>query len=205
MRIKKIISYANDENCYFVTADGADSGFLIDPGCDVEKIRKETSGFRIEYILLTHCHYDHIEGLNALRSETGARVASSFNCNMNIQNPKLNLSIAFSESIICEPADIILEDGETMSFCGIPVTCIHTPGHTNGGVCYLAEDNLFSGDTLFLRSVGRCDLPTGDADELMRSIKNKLYTLDDEINVFPGHGNDTMIRYEKMFNMYVRA
>ena len=85
------------------------------------------------------------------------------------------------------------------------INVITTPGHTKGGACFLIEDNLFSGDTLFLRSVGRCDFPGGDMDTLINSIKNKLYTLDDEVIVYPGHGNITKIYYEKRYNTFIKG
>ena len=115
----------------------------------------------------------------------------------------ITLSKLFSDYIKAEPADVIISDGDEIKFGNISMKVITTPGHTKGGVCYLAENDLFSGDTLFLRSVGRCDFPGGDKKELERSIREKIYTLDDDIIVHPGHGNDTKIYYEKRYNMYV--
>ena len=112
----------------------------------------------------------------------------------------------FQERVLKEePSDNILTDGAILSVGNLKIKAIHTPGHTNGGMCFLIEDHLFSGDTLFLRSIGRCDLPKGDEEALKKSIKEKLYTLDDDIIVHPGHGNDTKIYYEKRYNMYVRG
>lgn len=204
MNIERIVSFDNDENCYLVY-DETKQGAAIDPGTDggviFEKIK--SLGIKLKYILLTHCHYDHIEGMEKLKKLTGAEVCASFECNLGIQNPATNLSKLFSDYIKAEPADVIISDGDEIKFGNISMKVITTPGHTKGGVCYLAENDLFSGDTLFLRSVGRCDFPGGDQKELERSIREKIYTLDDDIIVHPGHGNDTKIYYEKRYNMYV--
>ena len=124
----------------------------------------------------------------------------------NIKNVNINLSAAaLGKSIISKDAEIILNDNEKRSFCGMDVLCLYTPGHTNCGVCYVIENSVFVGDTLFLRNVGRCDLPTGDGNVLYKSIKEKLYTLDDDYKVYCGHGNPTTIGYEKKFNFYVKG
>ena len=102
-------------------------------------------------------------------------------------------------------SDIVLKDNEELNIDGLNIKCIYTPGHTNCGVCYLINnEKLFTGDTLFLRSVGRSDLPTGDGDTLVKSIKTRIYTLDDDTEVFPGHGGQSSVGYEKKYNMYIK-
>lgn len=206
MKIERIVSYYNDENCYLVY-DEDNIGIIIDPGsdaCDIEALIKE-KGVSVSHIFLTHCHYDHIGGLEDLRKNIGAKVYASFECNQNIQNPNINMSL-FQENVIrALPADEIIDDGSVVKVGNLEIKVIKTPGHTNGGVCYLIGEDLFSGDTLFLRNVGRWDLPKGDEETLKNSIINKLYTLDDDIIVHPGHGNDTKIYYEKRYNTYVRG
>lgn len=206
MDIERIVSFDNDENCY-ILYDETKQGAVIDPGTDANIIydRIKKLGIKIKYILLTHCHYDHIEGLEKLRKITGAEVCASFECNLGIQNPTTNLSKLFSDYIKSEPADVIVSDGDTVEFGNTQIKVITTPGHTKGGVCYLADTDLFSGDTLFLRSVGRTDFPGGDSKELEKSIREKIYTLDDDTIVHPGHGNDTKVYYEKRYNMYVSS
>lgn len=198
MYIKRIVSEEMDQNCYLVSK--GNKGILIDPGIDTFKIIKETQGFEINYILLTHCHYDHIYSVNELRKSK--IVAGSKVCSDNIINPKITL--IDSEQNFERGCDIIFTDGEEKVLDGIKVKGIYTPGHTGCGICYLIEDNLFSGDTLFFGSVGRCDLPTGNAYELKNSIMNKLYVLPEETKVFPGHGRSTSIGYEKKNNLYFR-
>lgn len=206
MDIKILNNYYNDQNTYLIYQNGI--GAVVDVGYDASEIIKEAEnlGVEIKYILLTHCHYDHIEFMEELREKTGAKLISSELTSENITNPDINLSLAgLGRKIYAKKSDITLADGESIKIGDMEIKCIHTPGHTNGGVCFLAEDKLFAGDTLFLRSCGRWDLPTGDEHILAESIKNKLYTLDENITVYPGHGKSTTIGYEKKFNMIIKG
>lgn len=206
MQIERIVNFYNSQNCYLVF-DENKNGIIIDPGSECEEIEQviKDLGVTVSHIFLTHCHYDHIGGLSELRKNLNARVYASFECSQNIQNPNVNMSVFHKKVLREEPCDEILTDGTIINVGNLEIKTINTPGHTNGGVCFLIEDHLFSGDTLFLRSVGRCDLPKGDEETLKKSIINKLYTLDDDIIVHPGHGNDTKIYYEKRYNTYVRG
>lgn len=198
MNIKKIVSDEMDQNCYLVHENG--KGILIDPGYDTFKIIRETEGIEINYILLTHCHFDHIYSVNELR---GSKiVAGSILCKENIVNPKITLMS--SDVKINEKCEMFFEDGEEKNLDGINVKGIYTPGHTECGMCYLIGENLFSGDTLFYKSIGRYDLPTGDYETLENSIKNKIYNLPDEIKIYPGHGRETTVGFEKKNNLYCR-
>ena len=206
MEIKIINNIYNDENTYIVYKNG--SAFVIDPGNNDEEIINECKslGVKIEAILLTHCHYDHMEFLEELREKTNAPLMCGDNCALNIANPKINLtSLGLGRIIKAKEPQKIINDGETVNIVGIDVKCIYTPGHTNCSVCYIAENNVFAGDTLFKRNCGRWDLPTGDGETLIKSIKEKLYTLDDEMTVYSGHGANTSIGYEKNYNLVVKA
>ena len=209
MKVKTLNNYFNDENTYIVYDENTMSGIVIDPGYDADGILKALGddNVKIKYILLTHCHYDHISDLEPLREKTGAEVVSSKLTSINIGNPDINFSVSgLGYALSAKSSEIILEDGEEFDVDGLKIKCILTPGHTNGGACYLVNnEKLFSGDTLFLRSIGRSDLPTGNGEDLIASIKNKLYTLDENIEVFPGHGGATTIGYEKKYNMFVRG
>ncbi len=209
MKIKILNNYINDENTYIVYNENTNEGLVIDPGYPDNEIINfaEENKIKIKYILLTHCHYDHIEYLEPLRKKTKAKLLSSFNCSKNIGEPDINHSVSgLGYALKAEKSDMILKDGEEINLCGINVKCIYTEGHTNGGVCYLFDNKkLFSGDTLFLRSIGRSDLPTGSGEKLLESIKDKLYTLDENIEVYPGHGKSTSIGYEKKFNMFIKG
>lgn len=203
MQIKCLEDYTNGENTYVIINNG--KCVVIDPAYSLDGILQAADGAKITHIFITHCHYDHILTLNALRKKTGALLVASKYAGINIGNPLINLTAMTGDEIICDGADIIPSDGEKFIAADIEFTMLYTPGHTNGGACYLAEDSIFVGDTLFLRNVGRWDLPTGDEKMLRKSIKEKLYTLDDELTVYPGHGGKTTIGYEKKFNLYVKA
>lgn len=203
VNIKKIISFEMDQNCFLVYNGENMEGFLIDPGVDTFKILKEVenTGVCVKYILLTHCHYDHIYSVNELRG--GRKLVCGRNCAENIKNSSKSLSYVTGNEFLIDTPDIIISDNEEIILSGIKIKAIETPGHTNCSVCYLTGNTLFSGDTLFKRNVGRWDLPTGDEETLKKSIKQKLYTLPDDTVVMCGHGSDTTIGYEKNYNFFV--
>lgn len=205
MKFDAIFDNETSENTYLVYDEETKNGVIIDPGCTLDKISKliADNGVTVRYILLTHCHYDHIASLTALKEITGAKAVASEKCNENLGNIGVNLTRHGLGRDITESADIVLGDGEVVTVDSMDIRCIATPGHTDGGVCYLVGNDLWSGDTLFLRSVGRWDLPTGDYATLETSIKNKLYVLPDEVRVHPGHGSATSIGYEKKFNLCI--
>lgn len=204
MKIVRIENYRTDENCYMLINNG--QAVVIDPGSSAEVIieRAGSEGAEIKYILLTHCHYDHIEGVPELREKTGAALALTDICAKNAADKNVNMTEAgIGRAVeITEPEIILKSEAE---LCGINIKVLRTPGHTSCGCCFLAENHLFSGDTLFLRSIGRWDLPTGDEETLKKSIKEVLYSLDDDIDVHPGHGADTKIGYEKKYNFYCKG
>ena len=207
MVFKSIFHNETSENTYLLYDEETKNAVIIDPGCKIEKIENliEENGVKVKYILLTHCHYDHIESLIPLKEKTGAKIVTGDNGSKNIGDINKNLSTyALGYPISGIKSDVILSDYETLALDSLNIKCIYTPGHTDCCVCYLCENELFAGDTLFLRSVGRWDLPTGDFPTLEKSIKEKLYTLPDEINVHPGHGGSTTIGYEKKYNFCVK-
>lgn len=203
MEIKKIISFDCDENCYLI--HNGKSGILIDPGADMDKILRECEKIDIEYILLTHCHYDHLQSFEDIKKIKKSRVVSSEKCVKNMQDKIINASFLFGCEVSFSPSDMVLEDNEILKTSLGEIKCIYTPGHTSCGVCYKFENHIFSGDTLFKLSIGRWDLETSNMNELISSIKDKLYKFDDEILVHPGHGSDTTVGYEKKHNLYVKA
>lgn len=209
MKIKTLNNFQNDENTYIVFDENSKTGIVIDPGYECGEIIKaaQEDNINIKYIFITHCHYDHISALEELRENSGALLVSGDKGSINIGDPDINLSPhGLGYYLSAKKSDIILKDNEKMEIDGLSVKCIYTPGHTNCGVCYLVNDNiLFSGDTLFLRSIGRNDLPTGNGSLLEKSIKEKIYILDDNIEVYTGHGKKTSIGYEKKFNLFVKG
>lgn len=205
MIIKKVIDFEMDQNCYIVYKEDSQKCIVIDPGNSYDKLIRELdkNNLSVSDILLTHCHYDHMSEAEKLKNFTGALVSASKRCAENIKNPRLNVSVMFGENLSGDYIDNIVSEKEEFEAAGMMVKCIETPGHTDCSVCYLIENSLFSGDTLFLRTTGRWDLPTGNYDELVKSLQDKLYLLDDGIKVYPGHGNSTSIGYEKNFNMSI--
>jgi len=205
MQINIVNNYQNDQNCYIVSE--GDKAFVIDPGSNSDKIIEKANelGVKITDILITHCHYDHIIGVEGIREKTGAKLWATGECNKNAQDTVINLtSFAWDEPIKLATAEHIVSDGEEFEVCGIKVKCITTPGHTSCSTCFQCGDVIFSGDTVFLRCVGRHDLPTGNEQTLAESVRNKLYTLDDNIVLYPGHGRETTVGYEKKFNLVIK-
>jgi len=190
-------------NCYILRTEN--EAMVIDPGGDTEIIVSEIGPRNLARILFTHGHYDHIAAGNELKERFSAPIAVHEADAGMITNPILNLSEMVGEPYVSAGPDIILHGGDIFRFAETQFKIIHTPGHTMGSVCILTGDELFAGDTLFFRSVGRTDLPTGSIDELRSSIITKLYTLPDTVRVYTGHGDDTLIGEEKKHNEFVRA
>ena len=208
MKYSSVFYNETNENTWLVYDENTKNGVIIDPGCALGQIEKmiEEAGVKVRYILITHCHYDHIMSLIPLKEKTCASIVAGDKGSINIGDPDINLTEhGLGKKIENIHADIVLKDGESLILDGLEIKCIYTPGHTNCGVCYLIENDLFCGDTLFLRSCGRWDLPTGNQDVLFNSIREKLYTLPDKTVVHSGHGHDTEIGYEKKFNFCVTA
>ncbi len=207
MQFTSVFDNQTSENTYMVYDEDTLNGVIIDPGCDIEKISTmiEEKNIKIKYILLTHCHYDHIKSVSSLIEKTGAQLVAGDNCSSNIKNININLSLyGLGYEISDIKTDIVLKDNEELVLDNIKIKCIYTPGHTDCSVCYVIENEIFSGDTLFLRSCGRWDLPTGDFSTIEKSIKEKLYIFDDDMNVHPGHGGSTTIGYEKKYNFCIK-
>lgn len=208
MKFEKLQNYSTGENTYIVYDENTLNGFITDPAYGTDKIIDfvNIKNIKLKYIFITHCHYDHIENMEELREKLSLKLVCGDKAGINITDPCINLSFSgLGYEISAKKADIILNDGEEFIIDGITVKCIYTPGHTNCSVCYLIGNDMFCGDTLFLRNCGRWDLPTGNEETLIKSVKEKIYTLDENIILHPGHGNDTSIGYEKKFNFYIKS
>lgn len=207
MKIKALNNYMTDENTYMVYDENTRNGIIIDPGYDCGGILKAAAdeGVNIKYVLITHCHYDHISDMEELRKKTSAPLVSGDKASINITDPCINLSYSgLGYELSARKSDIVLKDNGEITLDSLNIKCIYTPGHTNCSVCYLINNSLFTGDTVFLRSIGRSDLPTGDSDTLINSIKTRVYSLSDNIDIYPGHGSKSSVGYEKKFNMFVK-
>ena len=188
-------------NCYMLLSDNA--AVVIDPGIFSQKVKDFLNeNFEKErLILLTHAHFDHICGAERLRADTGVKIAVGEKDAPALIDTSLSLSDKFHAHQTPFEADILLKDNEIFDVGDIEFKSLSTPGHTVGGMCYLTVKSLFSGDTLFLESVGRTDFPGGDGEALLKSIK-RLLSLDEDIEVYPGHGEPTTIEHEKLYNPF---
>lgn len=195
-----------DNNCYILGDDKSKHAVLIDAPAEAGTILDviEEEGLKLKYVLLTHSHYDHIRALDEICECTGAQVMIHAFEMDGLNDPTVNLSLYAGTESPEKAADKELVDGDIITVGDIELKVLYTPGHTVGSVCYYTEGMLFSGDTLFLRNVGRCDLPGGDFKIIKQSIKKQLYTLPDDTDVYPGHGRASSIGYEKNNNDYIQ-
>lgn len=192
-------------NCYIVSCEYTKEALVIDPGDNAEKILEkiDQENLQLKYIVNTHGHADHIGANHILKNKTNAAIAIHADDAPMLGDPKLNLSVYIGASIISDDADIILNAGDSITIGNINLSVLHTPGHTKGGICLLTEGILFSGDTLFAESIGRCDFPDGSMTDIIYSIKNQLMNLPDTVKVYPGHGPTTTIGWERNHNPYL--
>ena len=207
MRITNLPSGALQANTYLAVDEKTNEGFIVDPGGYNKVLTKEVrvNNVNIKYIILTHGHSDHICGVNEHKAEfPDAKIVAYKDEEAMLENPNLNQSPGFGVPYSTK-ADILVSDGDELKVGDVTLKFIHTPGHTEGGMCiYVKEAKaLFSGDTLFRQSIGRTDFPGGSYKEIMDSIRKKLFLLPDDTNVFPGHMGTTSIGFEKENNPFV--
>ena len=199
-------------NCYFVFnekaqfEDNKKHCIVFDPADKGKKIYEslQEKDFVVDLILLTHGHFDHIGGADELRDLTGAKIGCYTKEQALCQDPYLNLSNDYGMHLKVKP-DILYNDDDIITVSEMSLRLIATPGHTSGSCCFIFEKDkvLISGDTLFEESVGRTDFPTSSTSELIRSVKEKLFCLEDDTIVYPGHGDITTIGHEKLYNPFI--
>ena len=199
-------SCGGGNNCYVLADETTNRAILIDAPDDPDTILGllEENHYIIQDIVLTHAHFDHILALEEVKKRTGAPVSLHEDDVPLLENGVLNLSHYINYEWKPVGYDRLLHDGDTLHLGGDEITVIHTPGHTSGCICLLVRDVLISGDTLFRRSVGRTDHPTGSLQQEIQSIQEKLMPLDDSVIVYPGHGPSTTIGEERRENPYLQ-
>lgn len=204
MTIKTFVGFDFPENCYAAILE--DGIFIVDPGEPTEEllgfVRENKDS--IKYILLTHLHFDHIRATTTIKNICpDAKIAIHALDAEVLNDPHFNLSLLFGFNVELITPDIILKDNDVIDLGSTAVKVMHTPGHSMGSVCYIVNDVIFSGDTLFEGSCGRTDFPGGDYLTLANSLE-KLINLSGDFKVYSGHGNSTTLNAERMFNPYIR-
>lgn len=209
MKIDRLILGDFQTNCYVVRTDeSARECLVIDTGLDSRDMIAFLTqhGLTPKAVVLTHGHVDHIAGLAAMRSRfPELRVYIHRLDGPMLTDSQANLSEMAMLPFETAPAEVLLEDGDTVEEAGIVLKVLHTPGHTPGGICLCAatEGVVFAGDTLFADGVGRTDFPGGDWDQLLDGIRTKLLVLPERTAVYPGHGMRTTIGREKASNPFL--
>lgn len=190
-------------NCYIVWEAGAKACAVIDPGYEPETVLAKVHelGLTVEAVLLTHGHFDHVGGVEAIVRATGCKLWMSESDWSQFPNP---INAYFYPIANCDFTEVFFcEDDEEITAGGVRFTVMETPGHTYGSVCYFCDGAIFSGDTLFAGSCGRTDLP-GGSGECLRNSLERLSELEGDYHVYPGHGEATTLAREKRYNPYMR-
>lgn len=201
MKIIKIVGGLVQSNTYVLTDDGVNA-IVIDPGDDEQKVLDalKENHLKCNAVLLTHAHFDHANGAKSLKIEHGALIYLHKK-EVLLVNSAYNLASKFGKAFNSFNPDVLLKDGQGLDLCGIKIQVLHTPGHTQGSCCFIINNVIFSGDTLFNLSIGRTDFPTGSVLDMKKSLK-KLFSLKYDYSVFPGHGVATKLFFERDNNPY---
>lgn len=192
-------------NCYIVGCEETKEAVVIDPGAEADRILMSLaeSNLTVKYLVNTHGHFDHVSANKRMKEVTGADILIHPDDAFMLTDLKTSASMFGLNVENSPPPDKTIEEGDTIKFGNIELKVIHTPGHSSGGICLHNKEYVFVGDTLFAGSIGRTDLPGGDFDTLKSSIQNKLFPLDDDVVVCPGHMGETTIGREKQYNPFV--
>lgn len=200
---QKVGTLDMETNCYVIIDEETKRAMAVDPIKDIEPILDilKYNEAILEYIVLTHCHGDHISGLVELKNETNAKVCIHVLDSDGLRNEMKSLTYFVGVENPNIIPDVCLQEGDILTLGSIEFQVIHTPGHTEGSICLYSEGILLSGDTLFKGTWGRTDLPTSSFESIISSIENKLMKLPNETIIYPGHGKSSIIKDEK--NIYL--
>lgn len=206
MRIKRLEVGHLLTNSYIAGDKG--ECVIVDPGAEGDTILLEVAsmGMRVTYIFVTHAHIDHIGALKLVKERTGAKIALHRDENLMLKTAPVQAPFFGLKPFIPPSPDIYTEEDDTFEVGGHKVRVLHVPGHSPGHLCFLFEENppiIFVGDTLFMGSIGRTDLPGGSMKKLLEGIRKKILALPDETVVYPGHGPPTTIGREKKINPFL--
>ena len=192
-------------NCHILADKASKEAVIVDPGDDADEILRRVKGYTVRALLHTHCHFDHMTATRKVAEATGAEILIHKSDKAYYDQLAKQYELFRIPKKVDDPLPVkrFLKDGDKIEFGKESLNVLHTPGHTEGSCCFHTEGMVLSGDTLFHRSVGRTDLPGGNAEQEADSIRTKLYTLDPETVVFPGHGDETKIEEERAENPFV--
>lgn len=190
-------------NCYLLTDKDTGEMAVVDPGDRSDKLIEyiNSNGGKLKYVLLTHGHFDHIGYAKQLADMFNAKIVCSENADKYLSDNRLNLSARHDEVENITPfnADVLLKDGDKFALGNTEITFICTPGHTDGCGCYIFDDIIISGDTLFCESYGRTDFENSSFTQMTDSLK-RLRDIEDDYTVLPGHGMSTTLGHERKYN-----
>lgn len=192
-----------DNNCSLIIDEKTNQSALVDCNEFSQKMIDMIGDTDLKYILLTHGHFDHIIGVKSVKEKYGAQVVISKEDEPMLNSAKLSLAVFCNAPQNNVDADIIVKDGDEITLGKTKIKVMATPGHTSGSVCYIAENCIFSGDTLFYCSCGRTDFPSGSPEQMMSSLQ-KLKALDVDYKVYTGHNNLTTLDFERKNNPYMK-
>lgn len=204
MKIHALSVGPMQSNCYILECEETKNAIIIDPGGDGDFILDfiDSKNLKLELIINTHAHVDHIAANEDLKSRTSALICIHKEDADMLVNPQKNLSFFINSSIISPPPDILLSDGDVLRSGTMSLQVIHTPGHSPGSICLLSQEYIFTGDLLFAGGIGRYDFPGSSYNLIIESLK-KIMNLDSNLKVYPGHGPATTIGEERETNPFI--
>ena len=195
MQVTRLPLGVYQTNCYIIYEENAASCCVLDPGGEAKKVLEFMSlrNLTLDAILLTHGHFDHVGAVKELHEATGCRV---YLCTEDLTMPAkwTGGELFYTDSY---------GEGDELDFAGLHIKVLHTPGHTPGSVCLIVDDSIFSGDTLFAGSCGRTDLPGGDGEVILASLR-RLAELEEDYTLYPGHSASTKLAREKQYNPFIK-
>lgn len=205
MKIKKFITGPIENNVFLLIGGNRKDAILIDPGFESEVVLDyiKKNGLELLYILNTHGHIDHIFCDNYFKKQTGAKIVfpqEEKDFLKTVYNQAQFFGISHVDPVV---PDIFVNEGDIIELDDWKIKCISTPGHTPGGMCFITEKGVFVGDTIFAGSIGRTDLPGGSYTTLIKSIKEKIMGMSDDTVLFPGHGPETTVGWERYHNPFL--